>query len=237
MSDTVPIHFTLNADQQGSSCSFTAHVPIVRPPQLRERLLFTFPLQEEPYQRGTLITDVCHFTTEPPTILYLTAPLQFDNNDELLHALDYFKATYQTENFSGNTQPASYYLFYRLLVNLLGLAGEARPYLTYDPLAIKIVAEACRSIIITEHTERDQPLQAAFLTTCVQSFHTMVSQQRVYDPDKADLLAVVKRWEATINIHKWQWKVPVAACVTTAKLVYARLPSIPPDRLPPGVRP
>jgi hypothetical protein len=158
----------------------------------------------------------------------------------MLRLLDWFKAMYEVVDLRSNTSsPATYYSFYRSLVNLMGLTEHVNPKVTYDMMNIKVFAESCRAIILAELGISDDELIAGISSynDIIQLLHTMVLERKRDEKDGADMFLLIKRWERSINANETvKWEASHESCVNAARLVFGRLPSIPYECLPKPLR-
>jgi hypothetical protein len=214
----------------GPSCSFTANIAFAVTPSKGDRLLVALP---DLGQVGITITEVCHFLSSEPTCLFITSPLIVHHYDQMLMVIDWFKLTYEVDGFESEDQPAPYYKFYRSLINLLGWSKVADPIVRYDPVEIKIVAEACRAVALAELRPDEFMISGVSLNPMIQSFHSLVLNSKKTEPDGARLLGLVKAWEKLFNSKKLiTWDASGEECLEAARFIFGRLNSIPADRLP-----
>ncbi len=202
-------------------------------PQKGDRVLW----QDE----AVLVAEIDHFLdpAQEPICLIITATILTQNYDALLRTLDWFKANYEVVDVNADSTPELYYSFYRSVVHVLGQTALSRPLIAYDPLAIKIVAESCRAVILAEVAPMAEAFPAVNLSLAadynkpIQHLHELILAQRPLAPAGADLFEVLKIWEAQINPQKeLRWIASVDQCVMYAKLVFARLKSVPVSALP-----
>jgi hypothetical protein len=233
----LPVRFELRAGLDGPACGFTAHLPFSVSPQPAHKILF-----DAVGQQGVTILTVYHFLPdkssdeEPPTCLVVTAPLVLDSYDQMLKVMDWFKALYQVEDFQADRdQPEPYYSFYRSLVHVLDVKDQPQPLVAYDPTSIKIFAECCRAVVLAEYNPGQEEFQQATLgfNVLIERLHKVVLDHKSQEPDGADMLTVIKEWEAFLNPKKTlTWQAPIDRCIAFAVLLFSKLRSIPADRLP-----
>lgn len=234
----LPVRVGLRVGIDGPACSFTAHFAFSTPPHKGDKLLLTVPGQG---QVGMVVADLCHFipVDEEPVSLVICTPLLLENYDQLLQTLDWFKATYEVEDFDADSEPELYYKFYRNLIHVLDLTKVAHPLVAYDPVEIKIFAEACRAVLLAELKPDEKELSMAMLgfNPTIKHLHELVLSRKKEEPDGASMLAIIKIWEPLLNQKKMMaWKASVEDCLAYARVVFARLPSIPSGKLPTTLR-
>lgn len=229
----------LQAGPSGPACSFTALLNYSVSPHKGDRVLLQVPKYG---QVGVVVADVYHFAPLPdedPACLLMTTPIITEHYDDMLSVLDWFKAVYDVEDIQAQEEPESYYKFYRNLIHVLGLTKTPQPVVDYDPVAIKVFAEACRAVVLAELKPSPAEVQIALagFNPTIQHLHELVLSRRQKEPGGANMLAVVKTWEQLLNQKKLMpWVATIEDCLKFAQIVFARLPSIPPDRLPPTLR-
>lgn len=231
----LPTRITLRTGNDGPVCSFTALFKFNLVPQRGHKLIFVTPGHR---QVGVVIDDVCHFVPEgddEPVCLCFTTPLVIEEYDDLLRVVDWFKATYEVQDFSSMVEPEPYYKFYRRVAWLLGLSKTTGPKIGYDPQDVKVFAEACRSVILAELNPSDEETNFALVgfNPSIRYLYELVLDRKREEPDGADMLLVIKTWEQLLNSSKMmQWSASDENCLKFARVVFARHPSIPPDHLP-----
>jgi hypothetical protein len=235
----LPVRIELRAGPSGPACSFTTSLPFNIAPTVGHKVLFDVSKR----QLGVVVGDVCHFVPsggEEPTCLVLTLPLSLESNDDMLRVLDWFKALYTIYDFKADCdRPDSYYSFHRSVIHVLGLTDDPQPKVGYDPTAIKVFAEACRSVLLAELAPSIVDWDAVNVgyNDMIVDLHRLVMSRRRVEPDGAEILGIIKIWEPMINPNKkFVWGASAADCIKQAKLVFAKLRSVPMDRLPKPLR-
>lgn len=226
----------IQAGIDGQSCDFTVRLSFRIPPVKGDTILLP-----DADQTPLVVASLYHFVAidKKSTCLYVVTPLLVDSYDLMLRTIDWFKANFEVEDFRAENEPASYYRFYRNLVHVLGLGQKACPKVDYDQNHIRVFAEACRAVILAELKPQPAEFDAALLglNPTVEHLHKLVLEKRRTEPDGADMLSLVKEWEARSNQKQlMQWQASVGECLEYAKLVFSRWKAIPLDFLPPTVR-
>lgn len=224
----LPVRVGLRVGIDGPACSFTAHLKFRTRPHKSDKVLLQIPGLG---QVGIAVADFCHFASagEEPACLVLCTPVLVETYDQLLQTLDWFKATYEVEDFDAEAEPELYYKFYRNLIHVLGLTKVVQPVVAYDPAEIKVFAEACRAVLVAELKPSEPELVLAIqgFNPTIQHLHELVLSRRKEEPDGANMLAVVKTWEQLLNSKKlMKWTASVEDCINYARIVFGRLPSI-----------
>lgn len=234
----LPVRVGLRVGIDGPACSFTAHLKFKVRPHKGDKILLHVPSQG---QVGVSVVEVYHFVSasEKPVALILCTPLILDHYDGMLATLDWFKATYSVEDCSSDEEPELYYKFYRNLIHVLGLTKVASPVVQYTSDDIRVFAEACRAVLLAElkPTDDELPMAISGFNPTIKHLHELVLSRRQEEPDGANMLNIVKVWEQLFNQKKlMQWDAPIDRCLNYAKLVFARLRSLPSSKLPEFLR-
>ncbi len=235
----LPTRVSLRVGPDGPTCSFTALLNYFIAPHKGDRVLLQVPKYG---QVGVIVTEVFHFVPLPDdesACLLITMPIISEHYDDMLSVLDWFKAMYGVDDIQADNEPELYYKFYRNLIHVLGLTKTPQPVVDYDPVAIKVFAEACRAIVLAElkPSPAELPVALTGFNPTIQHLHELVLSRRQEEPDGANMLAIIKTWEQLLNQKKLMlWTATIEDCLKFAQVVFARLPSIPPDRLPPTLR-
>lgn len=232
----LPVRMTLQVGPDGPSCSFTTNLQFVSAPGAGHHLAIRSADGPVVFNMLVRVVGVCHFITEDKEAACLvdTAPCPMPDYDRLLERLDWFKAIYGVDDIEGNTEPESYYKFYRSVLHILGLTKHPYPIIAHDPDHIKVFAEACRSVILAElgeDTDRD-------LSDLMMSAHRLVHPRKIVEPDGARMLGVVKKLEqeARNSLGDLKWDAPPEKCLDVASRVFSRIRSIPSEKLPEPLR-
>ena len=236
----LPVRMALQVGPDGPSCSFTTNLPFAVTPGVGHHLAVRSTGGPVVFNMLLRVTSVCHFVTEDKDAACLveTAACPFPDYDKMLERLDWFKAVYGVDDIMGNTEPESYYKFYRSVLHVLGLTKHPYPVIAHDPVDIKIFAEACRSVILAELPDghgRD-------LSDLMMSAHRLVHFRKTVEPDGARMLGVVKKLEPEIRhdlsdtMRDLRWEAPTEKCLDVARGVFAKLHSIPSNKLPEPLR-
>lgn len=233
------VQFTLRAGIDGPACSFTSHIPFSLPPSVGHTIIL-----ECQDQIGTAIVQIYHFipsdADKTSAVLLNTAPIIFDDSEKMLRMLDWFKAIYHVEDIKSDTsRPDPYYSFYRSLVNILDLSKVPSPKVDYDRTKVKVFAECCRAVILAEMEWDEDEFETAvpLYNDNIASLHNMIIGCKSGEPDGADMLSLVRRWERSINEDgAFKWEAPVQSCQKIAKYLLRQLPSIKPENLPATLR-
>lgn len=228
----------------GPGCNFTAHLHFAIRPFRGDKIIVSTPGK----QSGVVVADVCHFPgagEDDAGCLLTASPLVVDNYDEMLQVVDWFKATYQVDDFSAAEEPASYYKLYRTVVKTLDLGKVAAPIVGYSPSSIKLFAEVCRAALVAEtihiasgvledtikRAEANNISKTAVASAIASRFspqieelHRIVLFHKKANPGGAPMLLVVKEWEATLDQKYRAWQSD--SCVEYAKPLLAELKSI-----------
>jgi hypothetical protein len=103
----------------------------------------------------------------------------------------------------------------------------------YDPTAIKIFAEACRAVLLAELDPAPDEIAYNSYNQAILDLHSLVLARRSQEPHGAEMLGVIKEWEPQLNPQgRIAWRATVEQCLRHARVIFAKLRSIPADRLP-----
>jgi len=146
-----------------------------------------------------LIKTICHYgpNTSPMTPcgepLFLTEPLVYTNEHDLLLAFDEFKNTFELMHLGVSAPPKSYYLLYRSLMSINFMTISA---LTNTPdMFNKVVAEVLRAIFIAEF--QDDEFDNKFIES--STYIEWLYQIMIGSDINIDLLNIISKWEPMIN--------------------------------------
>jgi hypothetical protein len=236
----IPVRIVLHTALSNPICSFVVHVPFVYFPTVGSKLLIDYNNQSE--LLCVTVCEICHFLPtdklDEASCLIITSPLVIEDYDKMLNILDWLKSIYKVDDFNSYVAPESYYVFYRNLINVLGIVDDPSPKILYDAISIKIFAECCRSIILASCELNDDELSlSAQYNQVIEELHMMVLDRKRDEVDGADMLQVVKKFEDLINKNKtMNWDLSIDRCIAIASRILGRLSSIPVEALPKQLR-
>lgn len=169
----------------------------------------------------TKILLLCHYFPDLDFIV-ITDRIVCETYDILLVKLDWFKSQYTIHDIQSNEEPKSYYIFYRLLLQLLDKSKDVDYNIDVNPRSVKIFAEMCRAILAA--TFDQDPVH---FNTAILDLHNLVISMKDNDTNNIRILPIIKIWEQRINPNNSiKWNVPIDRCRSVAKLIFDKLPSI-----------
>lgn len=148
-----------------------------------------------------LIKTICHYgpNTSPMTPcgepLFLTEPLVYTNEHDLLLAFDEFKNTFELMHLGAAAPPKSYYLLYRSLMGIninnvwIDIPG--------DGMFNKVVTEVLRAIFIAEFPDDEFDGRFTESSTYIEWLYQIMIEND--NGVGIDLLNVINQWEPMIN--------------------------------------
>jgi hypothetical protein len=206
--------------------AFNISIKVLYPPHIGDKIVLDEHLLR--------VTEVFHFPAEEPAALWRTASLAFDDADKFYRALDFFKSKFEIADLAAdNERTDTHYTFFRKVVNLLGLQQTHNPYLEReDKDGLRLFAEAVRAVLMAEFEDDFETGYTNYNGAIENLLQTVIERKR--DPKaKLEMYHIIKTWELVLNHSgKTKWTAPLEKCRAAARTTFARLRSIPLDRLP-----
>lgn len=210
-----------------SYCSFTvSRVPFSYHPSSGEYVIID--VGDDKFM--SRVQSCIHYCTEPPAALVQVEDYNCESYDAMLLMLDKFKSSFPLESFdSSDTAPETYYSFYRNVLKLMNLESDT---ITAEPSTIKIFAECCRSVLLTEILDDTDELDDVFnlYNPAIKVLHTMVLEMKSAS-NEVLMLDVIKEWEPLINEdQRIKWDSDFEKYIKVGRAVFSRVGSL--DKLP-----
>lgn len=219
------VRIELGLLDQSSVCTFTSRLAFLAYPAKGDFIVLEFR-----EQLIIKVSGLCHFVKDRPALLILTEAVICNNYDDLLKYLDWFKASFTISDIRSDTPPHSYYVFYRTLLNLLGVSKEIDPKISNDPIDMKVLAEVCRSIIAAEVNGKNINCD---LNDMIKLLYDDIIYLRREYKDNIPIIAVIKLWESRINRNgQFKWDKSDSDYHVEMRKAFGKLRSIPEARLP-----
>jgi hypothetical protein len=219
----IPIRIGLVSPE--ANCAFNIAAKFLYPPRVGEKIVL---------DGNTLrIVEIFHFLADDPTVLVRVTPLTLETQDQFYKTLDHFKAKYELYDLvANNEQTESYYMFFRKVVNLLGLQQTPNPYLEReDKDALRIFAEAARAVLLAEFEEDYEAGFVAYNGAIEQLLRIAIARKAAHEGN-LEIYPIIKEWETVLNHSGQKWTASLDKCRAAARISFARLRSIAPDKLP-----
>jgi hypothetical protein len=177
---------------------------------------------------------------EEATLMVATSPYVVNKHDDMLKLLDWFKGQYSIDDFVANSEPDSYYSFYRSVMRLLGWkSGEILPA---DSIKIKVFSAGAAAVLVAEHLLEYRPTHIEYgqvysdNSGYVEDLLQVVLSKK-QKGGEIDLLNIIKTWEPMVNPENTlRWEASEEQVLTAARFIFSRLKSIPNELLPDGLR-
>lgn len=183
----------------------------------------------------TKVTHICHYFPNDDAAVILDY-IECDKYDDMLLILDWFKYKYELRDIVSESDPQSYYILHRLILQLLGRSKEPQSLLNIDTDSVKIFAEACRAVIIAQFYNGDEYESIHIHNTnqAVVDLHSLIlAEKKCAMNGYIKIINVIKIWESLLNKNGIiKWDVDIKECKRVARFVFGRLRSIPANLLP-----
>ena len=239
----LPIRVELRDRSSDRSCGFTIYEQFLDYPTKGDRIIIPDGLSAI----GCFLSVIgrLHFCLpdESPSILVSTSPYLVEKYDDMLKLLDRFKDQYEILDLKADSDPASYYSFYRSVIRLLDWKPSKK--LTGDDATatMKVFSAGASSVLVAEYlVEIESPTVDDYVeayaksSVSIETLLNVILNKKQSD-EHVDLLAVVKEWEPLVNPDATLcWKASEDRCLSAAKFIFQRIKSIPADMLPDGLK-
>lgn len=236
-----PVRIELKDRSSDRSCSFTILEQFLVCPVKGDHVIIS--AIPESFVNGHnyfAVVGKFHFCCEEPSILVAFAPYYVAKYDDMLRLLDWFKDQYRISDFKADSEPTSYYSFYRSVIRLLEwkLSENLK-----DTVMMKIFSSGASSVLISEHLiSSDLPISDdEYTRVCSENNANIevllnIVLKRKHD-GPIDLLSIIKEWEPLINPTSiLRWEASEERCLNAAKFIFKKLKSIPASILPDKLR-
>jgi hypothetical protein len=231
----LPVRVELRDRSSDRSCSFTIHEDFLDYPVKGDHIIIP---------DGYLsVAGRFHFCRpdEDAALMVATSPYLVEKYDDMLKLLDWFKGQYKIDDFTANSEPASYYSFYRSAMRLLGWKMSQRA--ASDNMGMKLFSAAAAAVLVAEDLRDQEPTSDEYgqvygdNSPHIEGLLQVVLDKKQENEDEIDLLGVIKIWEPTVNsdgaIH---WEASEEQVLQAAKFIFGRLKSIPSEMMPDGLK-
>jgi|GEM_PF-2834471 len=237
-----PVRIELKDRSSDRSCSFTIFEQFLSCPAKGDHIIIpAMPENLDPTGHNYFaVAGKFHFCCEEPSLLVAFAPYYVTKYDDMLRLLDWFKDQYKISDFKADSEPTSYYSFYRSVIRLLEwkLSENLK-----DTIMMKIFSSGASSVLISEHLmSSDLPISDdEYTRVCSENNANIevllnIVLKRKHD-GPIDLLSIIKEWEPLINPTSiLRWEASEERCLNAAKFIFKKLKSIPASILPDKLR-
>jgi hypothetical protein len=220
----LPVRIELRDRLSDRSCGFTIFDDFLDYPSKGDHIIIA---------EGYLsVTGRFHFCKpgEDPALMVVTSTYLVEKYDDMLRLLDWFKEQYEISDFKSDSEPASYYSFYRSIIRLLGwktldAANSTKLKVLSAGVAAVLVAEIAEGTDYAEAYKQSSPHIEELL-------RIVLNKKR---DGEVDLLDVIKIWESDLRITA-SWKASEEQVLAAARFVFPRYKSIPVEMLPDGLK-
>lgn len=239
-----PVRIELKDRSSDRSCSFTIFERFLSCPVKGDHIII--PAMPENFVNSIghnyfVVAGKFHFCCEEPSLLVAFAPYYVTKYDDMLRLLDWFKGQYKISDFKADSEPTSYYSFYRSVIRLFEWDLSENPE---DTVMMKIFSASVSSVLISEHfISSDLPISddeyARVYSENSANIEVLLNivLKRKQSDDPIDLLSIIKEWESLINPTSiLRWEASEERCLDAARFIFKRLKSIPIGMLPDKLR-
>lgn len=178
------------------------------------------------------INSICHFIDDIPMAVIVTEGVECRSYDELLQYLDWFKAKFEITDIKSDEQPQSYYVYYRILLKLLGLEREPYPSLAMSSDDIKSFAAFCRSIILVAMSNKKKAVNSADSVDIIdasepiEQLHNMIIDMKPKYVESIPIIDIIKKWEPHFNRGYYTWDVDIEECKLWMEKIRLRIKTL-----------
>ena len=237
-----PVRIELKDRSSDRSCSFTIFEQFLSCPAKGDHIIIpAMPENLDPTGHNYFaVAGKFHFCCEEPSLLVAFAPYYVTKYDDMLRLLDWFKDQYKILDFKADSEPTSYYSFYRSVIRLLEWKLSEN---LEDTAMMKIFSASASSVLISEHfMSFDLPISddeyARVYSENSANIEVLLNivLKRKQNDGPVDLLSIIKEWEPIINQTSLRWEASEERCLDAARFIFKRLKSIPVSMLPDKLR-